>query len=638
MNARIISIFVMALFSAITFGQSVGIGSSSFTPGAMLEVRGTGTTSATTNLLLANSGSTTLLDVLNNGYINIPTTTVGGLGVITQASNRFIHSYGTENFFAGVNAGRLNAGATGTNNLGVGYSALSSYTSGTANTFIGSGAGASLTASNQNTAIGYGALSAITDNTMSSNTAIGYIAMQGTTSGYNTAVGHSALSQGNTGGYNTAIGWYALRQNGAGTANVAIGEQALTANTAGNHNVAIGSSALVANSDGEYNIAFGRQSQWKTTTGDQNISIGTSALYNNTSGSSNVMIGNQAAYEAKANNVNYNIGIGEGAQYFMAASSNIAIGYYAVRGDVTTGITGSNNIGLGESTLRVATSADNNIAIGKYALLSHTSGDNNVAIGVEAAYSGAGKENITGSNNTFIGTYAGPGSNNLTNATAIGYNATVGASNSLVLGASANVGIGTNSPAFLFQVAGGTSAYNYENENIRIYNTAGTQYCGSIERNTSDAGMIVQAHYPSSQLELRTGTSAGGINIETLNTTTLQNISLKPTNNLAIFNTTSFGSGVGVIGIKSATTAPSANPVGGGILYVDAGALKYRGTSGTTTTVAPADPHCPVCGADFMHEWQSDKYGYLAVCMKCLAKELGERPYILTSPPPRLDK
>ena len=37
-----------------------------------------------------------------------------------------------------------------------------------------------------------------------------------------------------------------------------------------------------------------------------------------------------------------------------------------------------------------------------------------------------------------------------------------------------------------------------------------------------------------------------------------------------------------------AATVPTANPVGGGVLYVEAGALKYRGSSGTITTLAPA--------------------------------------------------
>jgi hypothetical protein len=35
-------------------------------------------------------------------------------------------------------------------------------------------------------------------------------------------------------------------------------------------------------------------------------------------------------------------------------------------------------------------------------------------------------------------------------------------------------------------------------------------------------------------------------------------------------------------------TIPSADPVGGGVLYVEAGALKYRGSSGTITTLGAA--------------------------------------------------
>ncbi len=36
------------------------------------------------------------------------------------------------------------------------------------------------------------------------------------------------------------------------------------------------------------------------------------------------------------------------------------------------------------------------------------------------------------------------------------------------------------------------------------------------------------------------------------------------------------------------STAPGSNPSGGGYLYVESGALKYRGSSGTVTTIAPA--------------------------------------------------
>jgi hypothetical protein len=52
--------------------------------------------------------------------------------------------------------------------------------------------------------------------------------------------------------------------------------------------------------------------------------------------------------------------------------------------------------------------------------------------------------------------------------------------------------------------------------------------------------------------------------------------------------TGSFGGGDGVIGIANRTTAPSSNPTGGGVLYADSGALKWRGSGGTVTTIAPA--------------------------------------------------
>lgn len=52
--------------------------------------------------------------------------------------------------------------------------------------------------------------------------------------------------------------------------------------------------------------------------------------------------------------------------------------------------------------------------------------------------------------------------------------------------------------------------------------------------------------------------------------------------------TKAFGSGVGVVGIANCNTAPSTNPSGGGVLYVEAGALKFRGSSGTVTTLGNA--------------------------------------------------
>jgi hypothetical protein len=58
--------------------------------------------------------------------------------------------------------------------------------------------------------------------------------------------------------------------------------------------------------------------------------------------------------------------------------------------------------------------------------------------------------------------------------------------------------------------------------------------------------------------------------------------------NIGIRTTSQFGGGQGVMAIANATVAPSVNPAGGGILYVEDGALKYRGSNGTVTVIAPA--------------------------------------------------
>ena len=50
----------------------------------------------------------------------------------------------------------------------------------------------------------------------------------------------------------------------------------------------------------------------------------------------------------------------------------------------------------------------------------------------------------------------------------------------------------------------------------------------------------------------------------------------------------SYGGGQAVTFIGNASTIPTSNPTGGGILYVESGALKYRGSSGTITTIAVA--------------------------------------------------
>jgi hypothetical protein len=57
---------------------------------------------------------------------------------------------------------------------------------------------------------------------------------------------------------------------------------------------------------------------------------------------------------------------------------------------------------------------------------------------------------------------------------------------------------------------------------------------------------------------------------------------------VAIGGAASLGGGKGVTFLANADTIPTSDPTGGGVLYVSAGALVFRGSSGTITTIASA--------------------------------------------------
>jgi len=50
----------------------------------------------------------------------------------------------------------------------------------------------------------------------------------------------------------------------------------------------------------------------------------------------------------------------------------------------------------------------------------------------------------------------------------------------------------------------------------------------------------------------------------------------------------SFAGGIHVLFVANVNTVPTSNPTGGGLIYVESGALKYRGSSGTITTLGAA--------------------------------------------------
>ncbi|HUM47772.1 MAG TPA: tail fiber domain-containing protein [Chitinophagales bacterium] len=326
---------------------------------------------------------------------------------------------------------------------------------GTFNTFIGTNSGKSNTTGNYNTSTGYDALTANTFGTY--NTAYGYSSLSANTSGTaNTAHGVSALKYNTTGSLNIAMGYAALRDNTIGQSNTALGYAALSDNISGTDNVAVGTFTMLENTSGSYNTTVGSGSMKQNTTGKYNTATGYQALYANTTGHDNVVIG----YDAMLVNT--------------AGGENIAIGSQSMKDNTT----GSNNTAMGFLSLQSNTTGGSNIAIGTSALSDNTTGHSNTVTGTEAGFSNqtgtdncfygrdAGNENISGNNNAFFGAQAGQnttasnnaffgfdaggsnssGSNNtylgysaeggatVTNATAIGYQSNVTASNTFVFG------------------------------------------------------------------------------------------------------------------------------------------------------------------------------------------------------------
>jgi hypothetical protein len=180
---------------------------------------------------------------------------------------------------------------SGIDNTAIGFEALFGNTTGASNTASGSFALSANTTGENNTANGAFALKSNT--TAIDNTAEGVAALLNNTTGSdNTAIGFNALAFNTTGGANTANGSGALFGNTTGFENTANGLVALTRNTSGSNNTANGSGALFANTTGGFNTATGVNALSSNTTGKSNIALGASSGAKLTTGSNNIDIGN----------------------------------------------------------------------------------------------------------------------------------------------------------------------------------------------------------------------------------------------------------------------------------------------------------------------------------------------------------
>jgi hypothetical protein len=83
-------------------------------------------------------------------------------------------------------------------------------------------------------------------------------------------------------------------------------------------------------------------------------------------------------------------------------------------------------------------------------------------------------------------------------------------------------------------------------------------------------------------------TTLNGTNSISLQTAATDRLKIDSAGNVLLWAGAGLGGGVFVLSIHNATTDPTSNPTAGGILYASGGALKWRGSSGTVTTIAPA--------------------------------------------------
>ena len=381
----------------VTTSNTIALGTSSdnvIIPGA-LNISGNGT-----------SGGT-----LSGSILNAATQfNLGG--------SRILGIDGTNNLFAGVGAGAGNTG--GSYNSFFGRSAGFSNTNGANNSFFGAFAGFSNTEGINNSFFGRSAGSA---NIIGSNNAF---------------FGEQA-GQNSTGDNNAFFGVFAGINNTAGLSNTFVGSGAGTSNTTESGNTFIGAGA---NGAAGINNATAIGANSSVTTSNT-IVLGTNAVTVQVPGSLNVA----GTFGANIFNAATQYNIGGSRVIGTVGLGNFFAGVNS--GAVNAGL---NNTFVGRDTGAANTTGGSNSFFGNGAGGSNNSGGSNAFFGTSTGFSnttgagntfigaGAGASNTTENNNTFIGRNTN-GAAGITNSTAIGANATVGSSNTIVLGNNANVDI-----------------------------------------------------------------------------------------------------------------------------------------------------------------------------------------------------
>jgi hypothetical protein len=435
------------------------------------------------------SGNGTAAGTLSGNIVTA--TTQYNIGSDRVLSSNVVSS----NIFAGVGAG--------TNN-----------TSGRANSFFGMQAGLLNAAGNNNSFFGSGAG---LNNTASDNSFFGMVAgINNQTGASNSFFGSRAGSLNQTGGNNSFFGASAGKSNAASN-NSFFGTQAGLSNTTGTLNSFFGVNAGSSNITASGNSFFGASAGQANTTGVANSFFGIKAGQLNISGQNNSFFGSNAGSASTSSDNSF-----FGANAGQLNNSGFANSFFGSQaGSVNS--TGQLNSFFGYNAGGSNAFGTSNAFFGVNAGRFNTIGSNNAFFG-----GGAGNNNILGSNNTYIGSSADglstPFPTSVSNSTAVGANAFVSRSDSLVLGsingvngasASINVGIGTSAPLFPLHVKA-SSPVRIIGETSTL---SGSEYVDFFARNTpfnSDmGGMRIQREISTGNIDtLLFAAPAGGPAVE----------------------------------------------------------------------------------------------------------------------------
>ena len=312
------------------------------------------------------------------------------------------------------------------------------------------------------------------------------------------------------------------------------------------------------------------------------------------------------------NSVDTNTAMGDSALLGnVGGSTNTAIGWSALSGNTS----GGSNTALGYATLVGNLTTSNNTAIGSNALQIST-GTSNLAIGA-----GAGAALTTGSNNTIIGSVPGTAGLAGTVIIAAGNNERMRIDSAGAVSVPTKILVGgptSATGAFGVQIYGDATTFapaavirgfsdTASSGNLILVKTRGTTATSStaVQQNDSIGALLFSGADGTSNQALANmsvyvdgAVSAGTVPMAFSFATGTNNSTLPPVARMQISSTGNIGFNNGqpavwgtnaakVIGIGNGT-APTTSPAGMGQLYVEAGALKYRGSSGTVTTIAAA--------------------------------------------------